>query len=107
MDIDNLRPDPLRAHRINGVSPVREDSRPPDSNVEHNRTDVGNGDTVEISDEARARTAEAGNAADIPSGTLPSERLTELRRRIVDRAHDTDMMADEVMRRIADSGDLS
>jgi hypothetical protein len=72
-------------------------------------TDVAvdsNGDTVEISDEARARAAEAGNAADIPSGTLSADRLTELRRRIVDRAHDTDLMADEVMRRIADNGDL-
>jgi hypothetical protein len=106
MDINNLRPDPAPAHRIDGVSPVREDSRPPESSVEHDQADVDNGDTVEISDEARARAAEAGNAADIPSGTLSADRLTELRRRIVDRAHDTDLMADEVMRRIADNGDL-
>jgi hypothetical protein len=104
MDINNIRPDPTPAHRIDGVSPVREDSRPPENNVEHNQADVDNGDTVEISEEARARAA--ADAADVPSGTLPADRLTELRRRIVDRVHDTDLMADEVMRRIADSGDL-
>jgi hypothetical protein len=106
MDINNLRPDPSPAHRIDGVSPVREDSRSPEKDVEQQKADVENGDTVEISEEARARAAEAGNAADIPSGTLAAERLTELRRRIVDRVHDSDVMADEVMRRIADSGDL-
>lgn len=106
MDINNLRPDPPPAHRIDGVTPVREDSRPPESNVEQN-VDAEAGDTVEISEEARSRAAEAGYTADIPSGTLPAERLTELRRRIVDRVHDTDLMADEVMRRIADSGDLA
>jgi hypothetical protein len=106
MDIINLRPDPAPAQRVDGVSPVREDSRPPESSVEHDRADVDNGDTFEIPEEVLARAAGAADDADIPSGTLSADRLTELRRRIVDRVHDTDLMADEVMRRIADRGDL-
>jgi hypothetical protein len=105
MDINKFRPDPASAPRIDGVTPVRDDARPAQRDVGQH-TDADHGDTVEISEEARARAAQAGETDDIPSGTLPSERLTELRRLIVDRVHDSDQMADEVMRRIVDSGDL-
>jgi len=105
MDINNLRPDAPPAHRIDSVGPVREDRRPPESGVEH-QPDGQTGDTVEISQEARARAADAGPVADIPSGTLPAERIAELRHRIVERVHDSDLMADHVMRRIVHSGDL-
>lgn len=106
MHISNLRRDSSPAHRIDGVSPVREDSRLPGACVEHRRAGGDDVDSVDISDEALVRAAGADTTVEVPFGTLPAERLTELRCRIADRAHDSDLMADAVMRRIAESGAL-
>jgi hypothetical protein len=105
MDIRNIRPDPAAARPPAPVTPVREETKQPEAAVDH---DSGreNGDSVEISEEARSRAAAQNGSADVPSGTMPADRLIELRRRIQERVQDTPEMADEVMRRIADRGDL-
>jgi hypothetical protein len=65
------------------------------------------GDRVEISDQARARADEAGEAVDcIPTGTMSPEQLLELRRRIQARVHDSPEVIRVVAQRIIESGDL-
>lgn len=59
-------------------------------------------DRVEISTEGRARAAEVAS----PDGSLPPERLAEIRRRIADGVYDTDEVLGAVARRILQSGDL-
>lgn len=59
-------------------------------------------DRVEISSEGRARAAEAAP----PEGSLPPERLTEIRRRIAEGVYDSDAVLEAVARRIIQSGDL-
>jgi hypothetical protein len=44
--------------------------------------------------------------ADVPAGTLPAERLLELRRRIRARMYDDPQVVDEMLRRMVDRGDL-
>jgi hypothetical protein len=61
-------------------------------------------DRVELSPEARAMAArldESGGADE-----LTPERISELRQRIRDGVYDSPAMADEVARRLLDSGDL-
>jgi len=53
----------------------------------------------------RRESAAAGSDS-VPRGALCAERLAALRRRIDDRVHETDEMADAVMRRIVRAGDL-
>lgn len=106
MDINSLRPDPSPARRIESVPAIHDETRAPEPNVEHRSESDAQGDTVEISEEARARAREAEAADHIPSGTLAPERLAELRRLIINGAQDSDIVADETMRRIAQSGDL-
>lgn len=105
MDINSLRPDPAPARRIESVPAIHDETRAPEPNDEH-RSDDAHGDTVEISEEARARAAQAEAADEIPSGTLPPERLADLRRLLMNGAQDQDSVADETMRRIVQSGDL-
>lgn len=106
MDINSLRPDPGPVRRIESVPAIHDETRAPEPNVEHHSDADAQGDTVEISEEARARAAEGAAADQIPSGTLAPERLAELRRLIMDGAQDSDNVADETMRRIVQSGDL-
>jgi hypothetical protein len=103
MDIKNVRPDPTPARPAAPVTPAREDARraPGQAPDRAEQRD----DRVEISDAARSRAARVA-ASDVPSGTLPAERLVELRRRIQERVHDSPVMADEVMRAIVERGDL-
>ncbi len=103
MDIKNLRPDPVEPRPLTPARPVRSDARADNTAADAVRGEVD--DRVEISDEARARAA-GSEGSDVPSGTLPGEQLLELRRRIQERAHDSSTVADEVMRRIVERGDL-
>jgi hypothetical protein len=103
MDINSLRPDPAPARRVESVPAVNDEQRPPESSIERH-DDADGGDTVEISEEARARAAQATD--EVPSGTMAPERLAEVRRLIMDRAQDADAVADATMRRIVQSGDL-
>jgi len=45
-------------------------------------------------------------ASDVPQGTLPAERLLELRRRIQAGVHDSPEVIDEMLRRMVERGDL-
>ena len=101
MDIKNLRPDALPARPAAPITPVREDSRHAPAASEK---PVDQSDRVEISEDARFR-AEMG-ASDVPSGTLPADRLLELRRRIQERAHDSAEVADAVMDRLVRDGEI-
>lgn len=107
MTIDNVPPDPAvagAARPLAPVPPVRDELRKPVSRREEPHADTGE-DIVEISEEARARAARM-EEGDVPSGTLPADRVLELRRRIQDRVHDDPVVIDEIMRRIADDGEL-
>jgi len=103
MDIKNIRPDPTPARPAAPVTPAREDARraPSEGQDRAEQRD----DRVEISDAARSRAAQ-GAGSEVPSGTLPAERLVELRRRIQERVHDSPVMADAVMRAMVERGDL-
>ncbi len=65
-------------------------------------------DSVQISDAARALaggTAEAGAAREA-SGTLGSERIAELRQKVLEGAYNSVQVVDQVAKRILGSGDL-
>lgn len=53
-----------------------------------------------------AETAAAAAGTGVPEGTLPAERLLELRRRIQARMHDDPRVVDETVRRMVECGDL-
>jgi len=101
MDIGKLRPDPAAPRPAPPVAPIREDERhgspAPDATAEPR-------DSVEISDDARSLAADADS--DVPSGLLAPDRLTELRRRIQQRAQDSAQVADAVMRRLVERGEI-
>ena len=59
------------------------------------------GDTVEISQQARAKLAESA------AGALPPERVAELRQRILQGAYNTTDVIQAVAERILGSGDLA
>lgn len=102
MTIDKLPPDPAAASPAAPVTPVRKELRKhaePDID-----TSVDGEDSVEISDEARARAN--SEHSDIPAGLLAPDRLVELRRRIQQRAHDDPAIVDQIMRRLAEQGEI-
>jgi hypothetical protein len=104
MDIKNLRPDPTPPRPTAPVIPVREDARrAPAPEADRGET---RDDRVEFSQEARSRAAGLAGEDTLPGGLLPPSRLMELRRRILERAHDSPIMADAVMRQIVERGDL-
>jgi hypothetical protein len=61
------------------------------------------GDRVEISDAGRALAARDGSAE---ASSLSSERIAELRQRVLDGAYDSLEVVDQVARRILATGDL-
>lgn len=108
MDIKNHRPDPAAARSPAPVPPIRDQSKPAESEVDHN-PDGDSGDGIDTSDEARSRAASSvakSVANEIPFATIAAERVLEIRRRIQERVQDTNEVADEVMRRIVARGDL-
>jgi hypothetical protein len=106
MDIKGYRPDPIPPGTPQPAQPVRERQDTPAQETA-DRSRARREDRVEISADAR-RAAEAAEAAEsaVPEGTLPPDRLVELRRRIQARAHDSPEVIDEVLRRMIESGDL-
>lgn len=65
---------------------------------------AGGSDRVELSPEARALAARLDQAGE--GQELTPERIAALRQRIRDGVYDAPEMADEVARRVLDSGDL-
>ncbi|HEX6037815.1 flagellar biosynthesis anti-sigma factor FlgM [Longimicrobium sp.] len=65
---------------------------------------AGGTDRVELSSEARALAARLDQPGE--GRELTPERIAELRQRIRDGVYDTPDMAEEVARRVLDSGDL-
>lgn len=104
MDIKNIRPDPAAARPTAPVPPIRDESKPPEPAVDQNPGGEA-GDSVDISEDARSRAA-SSVADEIPFGTIAAERMLEIRRHIQERVQGTHEMADEVMRRIIERGDL-
>ncbi len=101
MEIKDIRPDP--AGPASPISPVRDDAR----RTPERATEQGSGradDRIEISSEGRARAR--GNVEASPSGTLPVDRLMDVRRRVQSRFYDAPEVAEEVARRIIERGDL-
>jgi hypothetical protein len=101
MDIGKLRPDPAAPRPSPPVAPVRDENRPGSTGSD---ATVEPQDSVEISDDARSLAADSGS--DVPSGVLAPDRLLELRRRIQERAQDSDSIADAVMQRLVERGEI-
>jgi hypothetical protein len=101
MDIGKFRPDPAAARPTPPVAPVRDEERRPSGSPDAMAEPQ---DSVEISEDARSLAADADS--DVPSGLLAPDRLIELRRRIQERAQDSADVADAVMRRLAERGEI-
>ena len=102
MGIKDIRPDLTPTAPLSPVAPVRDDGRSA-ANRSAGR-DTRDADRVEISDEARALAQ--SEAPERPEGTLEQERLADLCRRVQARYYDAPDVAEDVARRILDSGDL-
>lgn len=101
MDISDIRPDP--AGPTSPVHPTREDARRPDGEPA-DRDGARGDDRIDISDHGRALSRSAPES--MPSGTLPADRLIDVRRRVQARFYDRPDVAEEVARRILERGDV-
>lgn len=101
MDIRDIRPDP--AGPASPVQPAREDARRP-MGEPADRDDTRGDDRVDISEHGRALSRSLPETT--PSGTLPPDRLIDVRRRVQARFYDRPEIAEEVARRIIERGDV-
>lgn len=88
------RPDRSRDVSIQPVEPRERDARRTPSQVEKF-------DRVEISDAGRAKASRLE-----PTSNGTSDRLAEVRRRVLNGAYDADAVVGEVARKIIDRGDV-
>jgi len=98
--IDDIRPlgkPVVPAGGAQGAQPAQPAARVPETASPAGRR----GDTVEISQQARAKLAESA------AGALPPERVAELRQRILQGAYNTTDVIQAVAERILGSGDLA
>ena len=107
MDVNGYRMDPIKPGTTEPAQPVRDRPDPP----LHESADRPRGDRddrVDISPDGRRAAAAATDTAetDVPEGTLPADRLLELRRHIQARMHDDPRVVDEMVRRMVGRGDL-
>ena len=89
----------------NGPRRVREKDEPAKSDSSGSSSNAGRGDRVEISNEGRALSSQAGGLQEVTT-TLTQERIEAIRERIHSGSYDTPEMAGKVASRILASGDL-
>lgn len=89
----------------NGPGRVREKEDSAKKEAASESSQEARGDRVEISNEGRALSSQAG-ISEATISTLTAERLEEIQQRIDSGTYDTPDMAEEVARRLLISGDL-
>ena len=101
MDISDIRPDPTGP--VSPVQHTREDARRAAGDPA-DRDGARGDDRVDISEHGRALSRSVPDAT--PSGTLPADRLIDVRRKVQARFYDRVEVAEEVARRIIERGDI-
>ena len=105
MDIRKLPPDSSRTAPASPAGTVREDGR---NAGRSDREPDAREDRVEISDAGRSLARDVGSvgADGVPIGTLPPDKLTELRRAIQANAHDSAEVIASIARHMIERGDM-
>jgi anti-sigma28 factor (negative regulator of flagellin synthesis) len=105
MNINPIKVDLRRADAAQGVQPTADPTRKPQADAQPSGS-AARSDKVQISDAGRALAAQQSDATQETGGSLSSDRVDQIRQRILSGAYNSVDMVNQVAQRILQSGDL-